>query len=141
MFLHSKCQAPAAAAAIAGLFAMFTLSTIAPASAADANRGRALYESRCDTCHTTSVHVRESRRASDFAGIRLQVERWNGQLGGAWRREDIDDVTVYLNDRFYRYPCPDAMCRSGAAQRRDGSGTSLAAGGRASSRDLRPRAE
>ena len=44
----------------------------APASArgADAERGGALYEARCDPCHSTSVHVREARRAVEptFSG-------------------------------------------------------------------------
>ncbi len=85
------------------------------AMGADPARGRALYESRCDGCHSTGVHQRASREANDFAGIRFQVERWNTQLGGAWGRGEIDDVVVYLNDRFYKYPCPDARCRAGAA--------------------------
>ena len=87
-----------------------------PAIAADAARGRALYESRCDGCHSTGVHERASRKATDFEGIRTQVARWNAQLGGSWRREEIDDVAVYLNDRFYRYPCPDTLCGAGAAR-------------------------
>lgn len=91
------------------------LGTLAfvPAAAADLTRGRALYESRCDGCHSAGVHERTSRKATDFEGIRFQVERWNTQLGGAWQRGDIDDVAVYLNDRFYRYPCPDALCAGG----------------------------
>ncbi len=100
----------------AAAFAFVALST--SAMAADTARGRALYESRCDVCHSTGVHERASRKANDFGGIRLQVERWNKQLGGAWGRSEIDDVAVYLNDRFYQYPCPDALCRAGAANRK-----------------------
>lgn len=110
------------------------------ASAADSSRGRALYESRCDGCHSTGVHERASRKAADFAGIRFQVERWNAQLGGAWGRGEIDDVTVYLNDRFYRYPCPDAMCRAGAANRST-DGLALARSGSGRAGHPRTRAE
>jgi hypothetical protein len=100
---------------LAGI-ALFAALEAGPAAAADAARGRALYESRCDGCHSTGVHERASRKATAFEGIRVQVERWNAQLGGAWRRAEIDDVAVYLNDRFYRYPCPDALCGAGAAR-------------------------
>lgn len=31
-------------------------------------------------------------------------------LAAAWTREEIDDVTTYLNDRFYLYPCPENTC-------------------------------
>jgi len=89
----------------------------APASApgADAGRGRALYEVRCDLCHGTGVHVRESRNATSFEGLRKQVERWNTNLGGGWSADEINDVTVYLNGRYYFFPCPESVCRSGRA--------------------------
>lgn len=110
--MPALCRAPHA-----WLIAGLLLAAVAcPAIAADAARGRTLYESRCDGCHSAGVHERASRKATDFEGIRAQVVRWNAQLGGAWRREEIDDVAVYLNDRFYRYPCPDALCGAGAAR-------------------------
>ena len=88
---------------------------LAPAQGADAERGRALYEARCDLCHGTGVHVRETRKATSFEGVRTQVARWNTELGGAWSADEIDDVTVYLNDRYYLFPCPESVCRSGQA--------------------------
>jgi hypothetical protein len=88
---------------------------LASAHGADAERGRALYEARCDLCHGTSVHVREARGATSFEGIRTQVARWNAELGGAWSADEINDVTMYLNDRYYFFPCPESACRSGHA--------------------------
>ena len=87
----------------------------APAGAADAGRGRSLYETLCNVCHSSGVHIRASRKAATFEGIREQVERWNRELGGAWGRDEIDDVTVYLNDQYYFFRCPESICRSGAA--------------------------
>jgi hypothetical protein len=86
-----------------------------PAGAADAGRGRALYESRCTGCHTKSVHQRDSRKATSFEGILAQVARWNATLGGDWRAEDIEDVAVYLNERYYKYACPASFCPPGRA--------------------------
>ena len=40
------------------------------APGADAERGRALYESRCDGCHAESVHGRAKREASGFDALR-----------------------------------------------------------------------
>ncbi len=77
-------------------------------------RGKALYEARCDACHDRSVHRREARSAKDFGDIRSSVVRWDRELGAIWRGEEIDAVARYLNERFYRYPCPAAVC---AAQR------------------------
>ena len=87
----------------------------APARGADAERGRALYEARCDACHGASVHVREARKGTSFEGVRAQVARWNAELGGGWSADEINDVTVYLDNRYYLFPCPERVCRSGRA--------------------------
>ncbi|MFM1988948.1 MAG: hypothetical protein RJA99_1905 [Pseudomonadota bacterium] len=79
-----------------------------------AERGRALYETRCGACHERSVHQREARRATDFAGLRAEVARWSSTSGGEWRDEEIDAVTTWLNERYYRLPCPAAICRTPA---------------------------
>ena len=80
------------------------------ASAADAVRGRTLYEARCKLCHGTSVHSRNPRTATDFEGVRTQVKRWAGEAGTGWSQGEIDDVAVYLNRRYYRFRCPSSLC-------------------------------
>jgi len=99
------------------LMAMAAMS-VWPLLAADAERGRLLYESRCDICHDTGIHLRASRKARNFDEIREQVMRWNAELGGAWKSEEIDDVTRYLNGRFYLFPCPERICGTGQASAR-----------------------
>ena len=81
-----------------------------PGAAAEGERGRILYEARCIACHNASVHSRDPRQARDFDGIRAQVRRWSGETGAGWSREEIDEVTVYLNRRYYRYDCPALLC-------------------------------
>ena len=81
----------------------------------DAVQGRALYESRCDTCHETSVHNRTVRKSRSFDEVRQWVARWNVELGGAWKDEEIDAVTRYLNQRFYKFPCPARICKGDKA--------------------------
>jgi mono/diheme cytochrome c family protein len=90
----------------------FALACLLPAAAADAERGRVLYESRCDGCHATSVHGREKRVATDFESVRGWVRRWGANLGLAWTDDDATDVTVYLNDRYYRFRCPATVCKA-----------------------------
>lgn len=81
------------------------------ATAADAARGAALYESRCGSCHTESVHGRTKRVATDFDDVRRWVRRWNDNLALRWGDEEIDDVSVYLNSTYYKYPCPPSVCK------------------------------
>ena len=82
------------------------------ASAADAGRGAALYELRCGNCHSESVHGRSKRVATDFGEVRGWVSRWNESLGLRWGNEEIDDVSVYLNNTYYRYVCPPQVCKA-----------------------------
>lgn len=76
----------------------------------DPVRGGELYALHCGKCHSASVHGRPKRIASGFAEIRRQVIRWSDNLGLGWTTEDVDDVAVYLNGRYYRYQCPPQVC-------------------------------
>ena len=104
---------PILAAAPGPIFA----ASPAPAQSPELARGRALYEVRCDQCHDRSVHQRASRKAKSFAQVRASVVRWDRQQGGAlWRDDEVDLVTRYLNDRYYKFPCPASLCGSDRAQ-------------------------
>jgi hypothetical protein len=95
---------PLAAFALAALLAP-------PVIAAQPDRGRDLYELRCQGCHAESVHSRTKRVARSFDEVRDWVIRWNASLGAGWTAEEIDDVTLHLNTRYYRYPCPVTVCK------------------------------
>ena len=81
-------------------------STSVGAQSPVAQRGRQLYEMNCIMCHQQSVHSRPKREARSMADIRIFVRRWSGVAGLAWSAEDIDEVSVYLNERFYRFVSP-----------------------------------
>lgn len=83
-----------------------------PYPEAQMERGRALYDLRCTHCHATSVHSRDRRVAADFGEVRGWVARWGRDLGLRWGDEEIDDVAVYLNATYYRYPCPPTVCKT-----------------------------
>jgi hypothetical protein len=96
---------------VAALAAAALLLAPMAATAADLSRGRALYELRCQGCHAESVHARAKREARDFEAVRRWVERWNASLQLRWEAQEVDDVAFYLNDTFYRYPCPTTVCK------------------------------
>lgn len=93
---------------IAAILILFGTRSV---SGADAQRGAALYESRCGSCHSESVHGRQKRVAKDFTEVRGWVSRWNENLGLRWGDEEIDDVSVYLNNTYYRFSCPPRFCK------------------------------
>jgi mono/diheme cytochrome c family protein len=84
-------------------------------AAVDAERGKILYETRCSACHASSVHQRSARKAKSFGGVRVQVVRWSTEVGGSWSGDEIDDVTRYLNQRYYRFRCPQSVCKANQA--------------------------
>lgn len=99
-----------AAIALTLVAAVCALGPSQPARAADAARGKLLYESRCSGCHDQSVHRREPLRAKTIDEVRGYVLRWNGDLKIGWKDSEVDDVTLYLNGAHYNYPCTDAAC-------------------------------
>ncbi|MGE3450745.1 MAG: cytochrome C [Burkholderiales bacterium] len=81
------------------------------AAAADARRGRILYEAHCGSCHAESVHGRESRAAANYEAVRGWVRRWAANLSLRWTDEEVADVASHLNERYYRFACPPSDCR------------------------------
>jgi hypothetical protein len=70
----------------------------------DATRGGLLYSTHCIACHTTQVHWREKKLATDWTSLQSQVRRWQGVSKLGWSNEDIEEVARYLNVMYYHYP-------------------------------------
>ena len=81
------------------------------AFAADPDRGRELYDTHCGSCHSASVHGRAKRAATNFEEIRAWVIRWKENLALGWSDDEVDDVSLYLDNSYYRYPCPTRVCK------------------------------
>lgn len=73
------------------------------AYAADAVRGKALYENHCIGCHTDSVHKREKLKATNRAEVEKFVERWQKEMQLKWSNEDRADVTEYVATKYYKF--------------------------------------
>lgn len=73
----------------------------------DAQRGELLYSTHCIACHSTQLHWRDRKLASNWASLKAEVERWQKTSGLGWREEDVTDVARYLNTLYYRFPEPE----------------------------------
>ena len=79
------------------------------------SRGELLYSTHCISCHTTQMHWRDKKLATDWTSLRFQVRRWQDNAGLAWNDADIFEVTLYLNEAIYRYKqTSDALASSAA---------------------------
>jgi mono/diheme cytochrome c family protein len=74
------------------------------ASAADAERGRQLYELHCGGCHYERVHQRERWRSriKTTEALRAEVARWAKETMHSFTAEDLDDIAEYLERSHYR---------------------------------------
>ena len=66
-------------------------------------RGRALYENNCRSCHTAKVHRRVPQLPVNQDDLRLIVLTWVRFEGMRWSSEDIDDVVFYVNRTYYQF--------------------------------------
>jgi mono/diheme cytochrome c family protein len=66
-------------------------------------RGELLYSTHCNACHTSKIHWREHKLATDWDSLEAQVRRWQASIGLGWSEEEIADVTRYLNDVYYSF--------------------------------------
>ncbi|WP_157610293.1 cytochrome c [Variovorax sp. Root434] len=67
------------------------------------SRGELLYNTNCIACHSTQMHWRSRRLATDWNSLEEQVRRWQQAASLGWRDEDIVEVARYLNERYYGF--------------------------------------
>jgi hypothetical protein len=67
------------------------------------SRGELLYTTHCIACHTTEMHWRDKRVASDWPALVAQVRRWQDAASLAWSDGDILEVSRYLNEAIYHF--------------------------------------
>jgi hypothetical protein len=63
-----------------------------------------LYSTHCIACHTSEVHWRDKRLATDWSTLKGQVRRWALNSGQHWEESDVDAVAEYLNRMYYNFP-------------------------------------
>ena len=68
-----------------------------------ASRGQMLYENHCTECHISVVHVREQHRADTPAAVRGWVVKWANFKDLDWSARDIEDVSDFLSEHYYRF--------------------------------------
>lgn len=88
------------------LLALYGSLAIAAAPAAvkvEPSRGELLYTTYCVACHTEQVHWRDKKLVANWKSLVAEVDRWqaNGKL--EWSRNDIEQVSRYLNAIHYHY--------------------------------------
>jgi mono/diheme cytochrome c family protein len=75
----------------------------APQAAAAPGGTDALHQEHCIKCHGSEVYTRADRKVTSLAGLGSQVRQCETALSLRWFDEDIDEMTAFLNERFYHF--------------------------------------
>jgi mono/diheme cytochrome c family protein len=81
----------------------FAAIPLAP-HAQDAERGRLLYETHCQSCHYERIHKRDPARSvvRSIATLKIEVGRRAEQTGRRFTIQDLDDIAEYLARSHYK---------------------------------------
>ena len=71
--------------------------------AIDINHGKMLQQKNCMSCHDDGMYTRENPRVTTHDALHSQVQRCETTLDLKWFPEDVDAVTEYLNQTFYKF--------------------------------------
>ncbi len=87
------------------LIASLLMVVALPAAAADAARGRILYQTHCLTCHYERLHERprERSRVHTLTQLRIEVAERAALTGQRFTVDDLDDMAAYLNASHYSF--------------------------------------
>ncbi len=88
-------------------FGVGLLSISASGLAMDVANGRALHDENCLRCHTTELYSGEKSKIKSIEQLKNRVSQCELNLELAWFGEEVDDVTAYLNQFFYKFPVPE----------------------------------
>lgn len=87
------------------LWGIYALTHVLPAHSE--TRGEMLYSLHCKSCHTSEVHWREGKLATNWLSLKAQVFRWQNNIELGWGEDEITDVTRYLNSTHYHFQITD----------------------------------
>ncbi len=82
---------------------LLTLLFSSPGWSADIENGQALHAEKCVKCHDSSAYTRSPRRVNDLPQLGVQVRACKDNLGITWFDDEVDDVIIYLNQKYYHF--------------------------------------
>lgn len=91
-------------------FALLIALPVTAQSAADTQKGQALHDARCVSCHVgmfggdgSEMYTRDNRKVKNMSQLAARVSACNTNVGANWFPEEEAHVAAYLNSRFYKF--------------------------------------
>ncbi len=83
-------------------FVLFTLC-LQNVAANDIANGKTIYDKNCKGCHTTAIHTRPDRIIFSKRALSKRIKFCERMAGAHWSEQQLNDVTEYLNETFYKF--------------------------------------
>jgi mono/diheme cytochrome c family protein len=87
-----------------GLILSFSANAQTGKPVNDMARGELLYSTHCVACHAIEIHWREQKLVSNWSSLKMQVSRWQKTAALGWGADEIEQVSLYLNAKYYHLP-------------------------------------
>lgn len=68
--------------------------------------GTTLHKENCMKCHDDASYQKTNSKMKDYAGLHKMVGMCNTQVGADLFPEELQKLTNYLNDSFYKFSKP-----------------------------------
>lgn len=89
---------------LASIAMLWTFLNSSGGLAQDLVLGRELYEGRCLGCHKEAPYGKGPPMAKSLESIRSMAKLWDSiSPGTLWTPRDLEDVVLYLNEKYYHY--------------------------------------
>jgi hypothetical protein len=87
------------------VFAILVGLSLSCQALAEMHPGQTLFmEANCQKCHAKAQKFKpHDRQSKDFISLRGWVKGCSSTFGAAWFPEDYQDVTLWLNNSYYKY--------------------------------------
>jgi mono/diheme cytochrome c family protein len=76
---------------------------VAVHAAGDPVRGEKLH-AYCLGCHGTALYLPPQAKVKTLAALKKEIARWNDRMNPKFNKQEIEDLVVYLNRDFYKFP-------------------------------------
>ncbi len=67
------------------------------------NAGEILHKEHCQECHQNDIYESPDRKVENLSQLNERVKQCELMNELLWFDEDVNDVTSYLNQNYYRF--------------------------------------
>ncbi len=72
-------------------------------NAVDIENGKTLHNENCTRCHQPDIYTHENSMIHSYTELNERIRQCEIMAEMAWFDDEINDVTAYLNETYYKF--------------------------------------